>query len=399
MSVLRNFDMELTQRSVKKYQRASKKEKAQLLKDYCILTGVSRNTASKRFRKMIRNPHPRTLSTEKYKRKRGAKKKYREEHKLLIKMCWEQAGKVCGELLHPQLKVILIHLEEAARLNTFSQEAINQCKEISLITLKRIISTYPRSHSKKHKGNIDIYKKVPICANYNKNTDSVGYTALDYVEHNGGNSSGRFLITGTYVDICTQWITRVGGDGKNLTTIEKMHDLYLKRTYHKIVRIHTDNVQTALKLLVDQSEKMNPENRYYVSRSRPYKKNDNAHVEQKNGDKVRKLVGYHRYEGDLCLKYLNELYAAEDLISNFFIPCQKLKYKEHNEMGKLIRRKHDEAKTPYQRMLEQEYLDKEVKRKLTDLYSSLNLVELRDLSNKIRTFLFKARTNYKENEL
>lgn len=392
MSSLNTFDMELTQKLAQKYKKAKKKEKTLILKEYCFLTNISTNTASKRFAKAIQNPKPRVLNTNKYHKKKGPKKIYIEEHRNIIKQCWILHGKICGELLHPVIYQTINQLEESGNLCAPSH-VIDECKKISLATTKRIISTFPKSHSKRHKGNNDIYKEVPIQANFGKNTKEVGYTELDYVEHNGGNSAGRFLITETYVDLCTQWITRVAGNGKNQETIEQIHETYLARIYHQVREYHTDNVQTALKCLVERCKSIEDKS-YKVSRSRPYKKNDNAHVEQKNGDKVRKISGYHRYEGLLSLKYLNELYTVEDLIANFFTPCQKLLRKEVNELGKVVRRKHDKAKTPYQRMIDQPNLSKEIKAKLKSLYDSLSLIELRDLSNEIRQKFYKLRMKF-----
>jgi hypothetical protein len=86
---------------------------------------------------------------------------------------------------------------------------------------------------------------------------------------------------------------------------------------------------------------------FILSRSRPYQKNDNAHVEQKNDDKVRKLVGYYRYDTEQEIRLLNLLYERSDLLDNFFIASAKLEEKIRDNKGRVIRRVHDKPKTPY----------------------------------------------------
>ena len=127
-----------------------------------------------------------------------------------------------------------------------------------------------------------------------------------------------------------------------------------------------------------------------LSRSRPYKKEDNGHVEQKNGDKIRKLVGYHRYDTQEQVDLLNQLYVVEDLISNFFIPSQKLNSKIYDQNGRLISKKYDKATTPYRRLMRSRQVDKNTKQKLKRVYSVLNLVGLRKESGRIKDELFKT---------
>ena len=96
------FDMELTQRQAKEYSRLTKSKKGEIISQYCKLTKVSRNLASKRFSKVMRNIHPRVL--KKVSKKRGRKPKY-TMHKKVIRKAWELSGEICGERLHPVLWV------------------------------------------------------------------------------------------------------------------------------------------------------------------------------------------------------------------------------------------------------------------------------------------------------
>jgi hypothetical protein len=143
-------------------------------------------------------------------------------------------------------------LEDAGGLILYPPEVIKQVNKIPLGTLKKIMRSFPRQHKSIHKGNFEIYKQVPIVANFGKYAkEKPGYVEVDYVEHNGGNSSETFAITGVY-----------------------------------IVHYHPDNDKSILKLLFERIKNKKKKS-FNLSRSRPYKKNDNAHVEQKNGDKVK----------------------------------------------------------------------------------------------------------------
>ena len=130
-----------------------------------------------------------------------------------------------------------------------------------------------------------------------------------------------------------------------------------------------------------------PQVHYDLSRSRPYKKNDNAHVEQKNGDKIRKLVGYWRLDSQAACDLLNELYAVEDLITNYFTASAKLIGKDYDEHGKLIRKRYDEPKTPYRRLLEHPDVSNKTKRLVIAEKQTLSLVALREQSSMLQAQL------------
>lgn len=115
---------------------------------------------------------------------------------------------------------------------------------------------------------------------------------------------------------------------------------------------------------------------FTVSRSILSRKNDNCHVEERNNERVRKHVGYRRYTRK-HLVLLNRLYTKLDVYSNFFIRSQKLQKKVYDERRKVVRRVHDKAKTPYQRVLECDEVDIKVKMSLMQTYRKLDILELR----------------------
>jgi len=396
-----HFEMELTQRQANTYKKAGRKQKGEIITRYCELAGVdgnltrNRNLVSKRFRKVIRDVHPQVLKERRPTgKKRGRKPTYTSIHRAIVRKVWELSGEICGERLHPALGEYIDQLVKNDELKFFGERYIQETKRVSERTLKRIIAEFPKTgKKKKRKGNASVYKAIPIQAYFGKNAYRSGYIEVDYVEHSGGNSSGIFANTGCYVDVCLGWVTRATGLGKNLQSVSRIHDRNEKRIIHQVEEYHPDNAKPILKLLLER--KLNPKeaNRhrdYRISRSRPYHKEDNGHVEQKNGDKVRKLVGHHRYDTEEQVKLLNRLYEIEDLIGNFFLPSQKLIEKVKDDKGRVIGRKHDKAKTPYQRLMEAEDIDQKTKKRVQKIYDKLNLVELRKSSEEIQKQLYRT---------
>lgn len=251
------FDMKLTQKLAKEYKRANKRRKGEILTEYCRLTEVSRNTASKRFCKEIRDVYPRILPKEGGYRKRGPRNKFNSVHKEIIRRCWELAGKICAERLHPMLSTYIGHLETKGMFKTYSGADIEITKSISLGTLKRVMCAFPKISTKKHKGNAMIYKQVPIVANFGRFTDKPGLVEIDYVEHNGGTSSGLFAITGTYIDIFSGWTARAAGLGKNLESVSSIDRVVHTRIFHTVVHYHPDNDKTILKILFNKMRSNN----------------------------------------------------------------------------------------------------------------------------------------------
>ncbi len=129
------------------------------------------------------------------------------------------------------------------------------------------------------------------------------------------------------------------------------------------------------------------ENKITFTRSRPYRKNDSCFVEQKNYSVVRRNVGYLRYDTEEELDLLNEFYAYLGRYNNFFIPVTKLILK--TRVGSKVTKKYDEAKTPFRRVLESEYIDDKIKVQLKLEYDSLNPAELKRIMSGLQKKLLK----------
>ena len=124
------------------------------------------------------------------------------------------------------------------------------------------------------------------------------------------------------------------------------------------------------------------QNEITFTRSRPYRKNDNCFVEQKNYSVVRRMVGYSRYDTPSELQLLNELYAVLRLYTNCFQPSMKLI--EKTRIGSKVKKKYDAAKTPYHRVMTSPSISRQIKRELRSIYASLNPATLIREINKLQ---------------
>ena len=159
----------------------------------------------------------------------------------------------------------------------------------------------------------------------------------------------------------------------------------------RILEVHPDNDR---RMINDLLWRYCRRTHIRMSRSRPYKKNDNAWVEQRNWTHVRKVVGYRRLDTTAELAALRELYKYLRLYKNFFQPAMKLKAKVRS--GGKIHRQYDEARTPYQRLLDSGQLSGRAEKRLRSEYESLNVAELRRKVEELRNRLFDLIENKTE---
>ena len=162
---------------------------------------------------------------------------------------------------------------------------------------------------------------------------------------------------------------------------EAVEDIYVKLPF-RMEGLDSDN-GSELKNM--QIRGWCQQNHVEFTRSRPYKKNDNCYVEQKNDSVVRRIVGYYRFEGEEARTVMAELYETYNLLVNYFFPSMKIQKKERIDAK--MTKKYDEAKTPYTRLMECESLSEEAKRELTRRKNSLDLESLLKITQTLQSTL------------
>jgi hypothetical protein len=233
-----------------------------------------------------------------------------------------------------------------------------------------------------------IKKHIPIKTNQWDET-TPGFIEVDSVAHCGDSGAGSFVLTIDSVDIATTWTEQraVWGKGER-GVLNAMINIEQSLPF-ELLGFDCDNGSEFLNWHLTRHYLMRKKPVQF-SRSRPYHKNDNAHIEEKNWTHVRQYLGYQRFDKTELVDMLNDLYTTEwRLYFNFFIPSVKLVAK--HRLGSKIIKQYDSPQTPLQRILDSDQVPHEQKTQLIDLFNTLNPFVLQEqMSAKLKTIMKKV---------
>jgi len=352
----------------KKYWKLNRKDKTRLLNDFCDFTKYHRKYALC----LLNNP-----IKAKWEEHGIRKRKYNQMviDKLLI--LWRASNEICGERFHPYVPTILKKMKECKEIKVNS-EVEEKLLQISLTTIKRTIrKTRRRSKIKISTTKPGSILKKHITIRYGrwKETDP-GWCELDTVSHCGMDPSGEFVSSLDLVDISSGWTEQSAIWGKGeLATVSEVENIR-KRAPFPLLGLDPDNGSEFINWHMYRYCKRK---KITFTRGRPYYKNDNAHIEQKNYPAIRQLIGYGRLDKMKQKEMLNELYIGPwRLYLNFFQPSLKLKKVVRNNTTGKIQKKYFSAKTPYQRLLEHPKISRTQKLRLVCQYQKLNPIKLQE---------------------
>jgi hypothetical protein len=239
----------------------------------------------------------------------------------------------------------------------------------------------------------ELLRSVPVFFGSWSNKPA-GYGQVDTVVHSGPKLMGTMAYTVNYTDVATYWQEPIAQLNKGERATYDSLQVIKDRLPFPMTGIHPDS---GSEFINQVGLAWCDENDIDLTRSRPYKKNDNRYVEQRNRVVVRKYVGYERYDCAQAVEAMNELYDVLRLYINFFQPTYKLVRKEKRvlkadgtQAAKPYKRIYDKIRTPYQRVLDREDIDQSVKDKLTKQYETLNPKVLRDTIRSLTTKLHKT---------
>jgi len=360
----------------------SKKEKSSILDEYC------RNTGQKR-KYVVRKINHYDFSLKK-KRKRNKSSIYNLDVVIPLIKIWQIFDYPCGQRLRPLLKSEVERLRDLKEISV-SDEVLEKLKKISPATIDRKLRKKKEEllfflqNKKRIKPSSLLLKRIPVKV-CEWNILEPGYVAMDLVIHCGSSSSGLYICSLNTVEISTGWWEAEAIMGKRQeSTFEALKNTEGRRPI-KTKGYHSDNdVSFINDILFRYCQK----NELEFSRSRPNKKNDNPYVEQKNYTHVRKMLGYFRYDTQEELEIINSLYRNElRLYRNFFCPVMKLIKKER--IGSKIKKEYDSPKTPYQRVMEEKEVSKNIKRELKKIYLGLNPAQLKRKIDEKLNMLYKV---------
>ena len=310
-----------------RYLKANKADKAQILDEFVATTGCHRQYA---IRVLKHGPPPKGL------KKPGRSKVYQGEVVQVLEQIWEICGRICSKRLHPFLPEMVIVLERCHELRLsadthtlllgMSRATIDRC-------LKKARFTAAQHGLSTTKPGALLKQAIPIRTFTPWEDEHPGFLEIDLVAHCGSTTAGTYLNTLTTTDLATGWSECLALASKTQLAVSQAIQILRERLPFPLLGVDSDNGSEFINetlLRYCQAEHIT------FTRSRPYQKNDQAHVEQKNWSVVRHTIGYDRLETPEELALLNSIYADLRLYINFFQPQLKLVGKERID-GKTVR--------------------------------------------------------------
>lgn len=348
-----------------RYLKAStRQEKSQILDELEATLGYARKYAIAAMKQKPDHDRPRA--------KRNRPLQYQAALPV-IQVVWEALDYPCAERLHPVLTSTAEQLARHGELKLTSEVA-QHLQQISRATLARRIANWEQPGAKHipadKRPSAHLRSEVPV-ERYEWNEHRPGALEIDLVEHNGGSSSGHYAYTLSVVDIVTGYSRRLAVLGRGQAGIAAALERILVEWPYAVWGIHSDNGSEFINHHLIRFTKASG---LTFTRSRPYKKNDNAHVEQKNKFLVREIVGYERYDSAEHITWLNTVYAWLDVYANACLPMRKVVEKKRE--GSHVRKKYDVAKTPLQRAFEAGVVTEDSQQHWTLWAESLNPLQL-----------------------
>jgi len=301
----------------------------------------------------------------KLKQRCGRPRIYDAAFTAVLTRLWYQFDCLCGKRFVASLRPLVDIL---IRLGELVVDALTRDKllAVSPATVDRLL----KGSSLTHPGSL-LKRQIPVRTFADWDDVVPGFVEVDLVGHDGGSAFSSFLCTLTVTDVFSGWTETVGV----LNKAQKHVFGGLQRAHERfpvpLLGIDSDN---GSEFLNNRLIRYCDHEHITFTRSRPYRKNDNCFVEQKNNSIVRRTIGYARFESEEALATLNALYDCLGLLVNFFFPPAKLLEKTRD--GSKLYRKYDEPTTPCQRLLASDKLSPEAKEALAATYRSLNPAQL-----------------------
>jgi len=357
---------EVVGRLRRRYERAGRVYRQRLIGQLCEVCGYERKYAIK-----VLNGNrsgPRGLA------RGGGQQRYAAPERVVLAQIWRWGDYPCGKRLVAMLPLWLSAYE---RRRGVLDEAVRQrLLGISAATADRLLAA-ERAHGRQRRGGTKpgglLRTQIPVrCESWN--VDRPGYLEADSVDHGGQSTAGSYVHSLTFTDIFSGWVEQDAVWNKGAAGVMRAIRQIEADVPFAILGFDSDNGAEFINhhLLRYFRCRAAPVD---FTRSRAYRKNDNAHVEQKNWSKVRQLLGYERFDQYELVEIVHALYRGPwRLLQNFFQPVMKLTHK-HRRGGR-VHKRYDRAQTPAQRLLAWEGLRTDKRAWLLHLQATLDPVAL-----------------------
>ena len=361
-----------------RYKKASRAQKSRILDEFCAVCGYNRKYA---IRALSKRP-------ARVRRKPGRRPRY-EADRIIghLRAIWLATGQMCSKRLRVALKEWLPHYE--AEHGLLEDIVRGQLYSLSAPTIDRLLkpfrAIYPTKGLAGTKPGRLLRNQIPVRTD-NWDINQPGYMEADTVAHCGNSLAGDFVWSLTMTDIQTSWTeNRAVWNKGSAGVLEQIKNIE-KSLPFEILGYDCDNGSEFLNHHLIRYF-VNRDKAVQFTRSRAYRKNDNAHVEQKNWTHVRHLFGYDRFDRPELVEMMNDLYRNEwSQYQNHFCPVMKLV--EKTRINSRYHRRYDKPMTPYYRLMGSGILSEETKNRLREERRGLNPFALkRAIEKKLKKIL------------
>ncbi|MDE2145037.1 MAG: hypothetical protein KGJ01_03715 [Patescibacteria group bacterium] len=368
----------------KALKRGGRREQTRILDTVCEVTGIHRKSAARKFNHLQKRG---SLVSE----TRGRPVYYTPDAAAALKDVWDASNGLCGELLHPMIQEYAEIFKRDGLWN-HSEEVTGKLLAMSEMTVKRRADNFEKV---KRKGQgfsstspSNIKTIIPISVGEWKDADP-GVEQEDTVAHCGSTLKGDFTYTLNATDVPTLWNILRAQWNKGQEATRESEEYVRKNLPFPYLRRHTD---TGGEFIAWEAKKWGETNSIKLTRSRPRKKNDNPHVEERNGHIVRKYAWYIRLDARETVDALNNLYVVLNLHANHFIASRKTM--SNVRVGAKYKRTYEKAMTPYRRVLAHPKISNEAKEKLRLEHIKLNPASLLKEIGRLQTILYDTQRKH-----
>lgn len=356
---------ELLNAVVGRYAEARRTEKGRILTEFAEVTGYHRKHAARLLRGGDRSNRSRP---------RPERRLYDDAVREALIVLWEASDRICGKRLKPLIPMLIAAMERHGHL-ALDPQVRGRLETVSAATIDRLLGPVRKQaagHGRRRTApSPAIRRAVPIRTYADWDNPPPGFFEADLVSHSGPMTSGSFAQTLVLTDIASGWTECAPLLFREQQLLTEVLTVLRDVTPLPVLGFDTDNdtvfINETVKSWCDASG-------VEFTRARPYRKNDQAHIEQKNGAVVRRMVGYRRFEGLEAAEALARLYKPMRLFVNYFQPSFRLAEKRRD--GAMIRKRYHPPLTPHQRLVADPRTPQPVKDALDAEHAMLDPVRL-----------------------
>jgi hypothetical protein len=371
-----------------RYRRAKRKQKSQILDEFCELTKYNRSYAARKLRSANQTRSYRRVKKALQKTP-GRKRIYGSELLAPLIKVWSVLDMACGKRLKAGMGDVIDAMIKYGELD-YPPEIIDKLKSMSASTIDRLLAVQKKKMNLKGRSTTKpgtlLKSQIPVRTGTDWDDARPGFVEMDTVAHCGDSTRGQYVVTLDVTDIKTCWSEQRAALNKAQAHVFPEVREIRRRLPFDLLGVDSDG---GSEFINNEMYRFCKAENILFTRGRPYKKNDGCHIEQKNWSIVRQTIGYARFETQAHCDVLNMIYDYLRLLTNFFMPSQKLVSKGRD--GARIIRRLDTPQTPYRRVLASKHIPQANKDRLTKLFSTLNPAELRREVVKLTSELYHMR--------